>query len=61
MNIIQYNKKILSRLNIKKEDFEVYESLKEFNSKYRINIEDIDIDELILNRYKKKVMKYFYI
>ena len=52
LNIIKYNKKIIARLDIKKEDFKAYEVLKKFNSKYKINIEDIDIDELILNRYQ---------
>ena len=31
------------------EDFEIYITLKEFNNKYNINIEDIDIKELNLS------------
>ena len=50
--IIKYNKRIKIRLNIDKEDFEIYINLHEFNSKYSTNIEDIDIKELNLsNRY----------
>ena len=46
LNILKYNKRILYRLNINKEDFEIYKTLKEFNNKYKTNIEDIDIKEL---------------
>ena len=50
LNIIKYNKKIMIKLDINKKDFEIYITLKEFNNKYKINIEDIDIKELKLNR-----------
>ena len=46
LNIIKYNKIIKAKLNINKEDFEIYMTLKEFNNKYKTNIEDIDIKEL---------------
>ena len=49
LNIIKYNKKIKIKLDINKKDFEIYITLKEFNNKYKINIEDIDIKELKLN------------
>ena len=49
LNIIKYNKGIKMKLNINKEDYEVYITLKEFNNKYKANIEDIDIKELNLN------------
>ena len=48
LNIIKYNKIIKTKLNINKEDFEIYITLKEFHNKYNINIEDIDIKELNL-------------
>ena len=48
LNIIKYNKRILIRLNINKEQFENYIILKEFNKKYSTNIEDIDIKQLNL-------------
>ena len=48
LNIIKYNKKIKDKLNLNKEDFETYITLKEFNIKYNTNIEDIDIKELNL-------------
>ena len=48
LNIIKYNKRILIRLNINKEQFENYIILKEFNEKYNTNIEDIDIKQLNL-------------
>ena len=49
LNIIKYNKRIKAKLNINKEDFEIYITLKEFNNKYKTNIEDIDIRELNLS------------
>ena len=49
LNIIKYNKIIKAKLNINKEDFEIYITLKEFNIKYKTNIEDIDIRELNLS------------
>jgi len=48
LNIIKYNKRILVRLNINKKNFELYSKLKEFNTKYETNIEDIDIKTLNL-------------
>jgi len=48
LNIIKYNKNLLARLNINKEDFEIYIALKKLNKKYNTNIEDIDIKELNL-------------
>jgi len=53
LNIIKYNKRIKAKLNINKEDFEIYITLKEFNNKYKTNIEDIDIREL--NLYRKNI------
>ena len=50
LNIIRFNKRIKERLNIAKEDYKVYELLKEFNIKYDLNIEDIDIKELNLKK-----------
>ena len=49
LNIIKYNKRIMIKLDINKKDFEIYITLKEFNNKYNINIEDIDIKELNLS------------
>ena len=49
INIIKYNKIIKAKLNINKEDIEIYITLKEFNNKYKTNIEDIDIRELNLS------------
>ena len=50
LKIIKYNKYMLGRLDIKTENFKNYELLKEFNEKYYINIEDINIKELNLNK-----------
>ena len=49
LNIIKYNKKITKILNVTKEDFEIYKILEEFNKKYRLKIDDIDIKELNIN------------
>ena len=51
LNIIKYNNKLLSRLNITEEDFKAYINLKEFNEKYNLNIEDADITELNLSNH----------
>ena len=46
LNLVKYNKKIMNRLNITKEDFKAYDLLKQFNNKYNTNIEDVEIEEL---------------
>ena len=51
LNIVKYNKSLLSRLNLTKEDFKAYAHLKEFNEKYNLSIEDVDINELCLSNY----------
>jgi len=48
LNIIKYNKKLLFKLNISNQDFEIYNSLKEYNKKYHTKIEDINIKEIFL-------------
>ena len=50
LNLIKYNKEIMNHLNITKEDFKAYEVLEQFNNKYNTDIEDIEIDELDLNK-----------
>ena len=49
LNIIKYNKRVMIKLDITKEDFEIYTILKEFNFKYNTNIQDIDIKTLNLS------------
>ena len=49
LNILKYNKTFLSKINITKEDFKVYDSLKEFNHRFNVEIKDIDITELDLS------------
>ena len=62
LRIIKHNKKMLNRLNIKKEEFMKYKSLKEFNDKFELDIIDINIKELNLrNKYiyiKNDELKY---
>ena len=60
LNIIKYNKGIKIKLDIDNKDFKIYITLKEFNNKYNINIEDIDIKELDLNHkyIRNKGLKY---
>ena len=48
--IIKYNKRLLNILNITKKDFQIYQELKDFNSKYKTKIEDIEISKLNLNK-----------
>ena len=50
LKIIKYNKYMIRRLDIKTEDFKIYETLKEFNEKLKLNIIDIDIKELDLRK-----------
>ena len=61
LNIIKYNKKILDILYITKEDFKVYESLKEFNEIFNLNIRDIDIEELDLSMKINDIEKLKYL
>ena len=51
LNIIKRNKKLLSKLNISSKDFEIYNKLKEYNTKYGTKIEDINIKEIFLPGY----------
>ena len=54
LKIIKYNKRLLAKLNINREDFEICSKLKDINAKYNTKIKDIDIIELNLsNRYIK--------
>ena len=52
LNIIKHNNKLIHALNITKDDFEPYISLKEFNKKFRIKISDINTTEINLNKMK---------
>ena len=49
LNIIKHNKRVMIKLDINKEDFETYITLREFNVKYNTNIQDIDIKTLNLS------------
>jgi len=57
LNIIRYNKKLLSKLDITKEDFENYFLLNKLNKQYNLNIDDINITKLDLNL--KELDTYF--
>ena len=48
LKLIKYNKKLMNKLNIKKEDFEQFILLKEMNLKFNLDIKDIEIKELNL-------------
>ena len=49
LKTVKYNKKIQDKLNIDIKDFEIYALLKEFNTKYNLNIEERNIDTLKIN------------
>ena len=51
--ISKINKSLLNRLNISKKDFQIYQELKDFNSKYNTTLEDIDIKKIYL--YEKQI------
>ena len=48
LNLFKYNKKMINKLNITKEDFGQFILLKIINSKFNLDIKDIDIKELNL-------------
>ena len=52
LKLIKCNKKILDDLNISKDDFQKYKTLKEFNKKYSTFIDDIDTKKLHLQNIK---------
>ena len=45
LKLFKYNKKMINKLNIEKEDFEQFTVLKEMNLKFNLDIKDIDIEE----------------
>ena len=57
LNIIRYNKRLLSNLNITKEDFENIFLLNKLNKQYNIDIEDVNITKISLS--SKELDKYF--
>ena len=48
MKLVKYNKILIKKLNIKKEDFENFKLLKEMNQRFNLDIKDIEIKELNL-------------
>ena len=48
LKLFKYNKKMINKLNIEKEDFEQFKLLKEMNLKFNLDIKDIEIKELNL-------------
>ena len=46
LKTIIYNKKLQQRLNITKKDFQEYSLLQEFNKKYDLKIEEINIESI---------------
>ena len=61
LKILKYNKKIMNKLKIKKEDFEQFILLKELNFKFNLDIKDIDINELDLEdmNLDNDIIEYF--
>ena len=43
LKIIKHNKELIKRLNVQKKDFEIYLILKEFNTRYHLSIDDVDV------------------
>ncbi len=60
MKIVKYNKNVQKRLNIYKEDYEKFVIIKEFNTKYNLNLNDID--EKVIDLHEKnsgeEILKY---
>ena len=60
LKLIKYNKILINKLNITKEDFEQFKLLKEMNKKFHLDIKDIEIKELNLNhkRIGNEIIEY---
>ena len=61
LNILKYNKYMLDKLSLTKEDFKIYVQLKEFNQIFDANIRDIDIEELDLSTKIDDTDKFKYL
>ena len=61
LKLMKCNKIMLNKLNITKEDFEQFILLKEMNSKFNLNIKEIDIKELNLENMnlKNDIIEFF--
>ena len=49
LKLVKYNKILINKLNIKKEDLEKFKLLKEMNQKFNLDIKDIEIDGFYLD------------
>ena len=60
LKVIKRNKKIINRLNVTKDDFKAYETLKQLTKKFELKINDIDIDclQLINKGVKNEDLEY---
>ena len=60
LKVIRRNKKIINRLNITKDDFKAYETLKQLTKQFDLKINDIDIDclQLINKGVKNEDLEY---
>ena len=54
--MIKYNKKFLNRLDITKKDFKAYEIIEEYNQKFNLDIEDLNINFLYLSDNNLKIL-----
>ena len=52
LKLLKYNKKMRNKLNLIKEDFEEFILLKEMNLRFNLDIKDIDIKEINLEKKK---------
>ena len=50
LKLVKYNKILINKLNITKEDFENFKLLKDMNNKFNLDIKDIEIKELNLEK-----------
>ena len=61
LKIFKYNKGMQKKLNIRKEDFEKFKFLKEINTKFNLDIKDIENQELNLEAKNlgNEIIEYF--
>ena len=61
LTLLKYNKALRDKLNISKNDYQEFQLLKELNTKFNLDIKDVEDEELDLSNKKlgKSFLAYF--